>query len=157
MQRMVCMRLWNSTGGMKLWLVDVEKTLIAIMFLASVDIDKYNGINKITFYFFYSWDFIPTTRLVQHASLKSLTEEPHWRVKDFIFLNLSLIVAHRLFGSSKCCSIKALWACSVRFMWSRVRPYLPTGVNGPVLIASHHRLNLLSCWMLVLLCGCTAD
>lgn len=44
----------NFTGGMNLRLVDVEKTLIAIMFLASVDIDKYNGINKITFYFFYS-------------------------------------------------------------------------------------------------------
>lgn len=88
--------------------------------------------------------------------------EPHWRVKDFIFLNLSLKVAHRLFGNSKCCSIKALWACSVRFMWSRVRPYLPTGVNGLVLIArdwttSHHRLDLLSCWMLVRLCGCIAD
>lgn len=51
MQRMVCMRLWNSTGGMNLWLVDMEKTLIAIMFLVSVDIDKYNGINKITIFF----------------------------------------------------------------------------------------------------------
>lgn len=51
MQRMVCMSLWNSTGGMNLRLVDMEKTLIAIMFLVSVDVDKYNGINKITIFF----------------------------------------------------------------------------------------------------------
>lgn len=46
MQRMVCMSLW-----MNLRLVDMEKTLIAIMFLVSVDVDKYNGINKITIFF----------------------------------------------------------------------------------------------------------
>lgn len=51
MQRMVCMHLWNSTGGMNLRLVDREKTLIAIMFLVSVDINKYNRINKITIFF----------------------------------------------------------------------------------------------------------
>lgn len=51
MQRMVCMRLWNSTGGINLRLVDREKTLIAIMFLVSVDINKYNRINKITIFF----------------------------------------------------------------------------------------------------------
>lgn len=86
----------NSTGGMKLRLVDMEKTLIAIMFLASVNINKYNGINKITFYFFYSWDFIPTTRLVQHGAVLILIgllcclskrgwNELHWLDVDHVF------------------------------------------------------------------------